>query len=84
MPRATSVEFEDAVNERLRLFAQVSKMSIKDIANAAVDAYITNYLRDNAGVRTEYLAEQAKRSAGAKLSLVKPRKSKNSPMQSQK
>jgi hypothetical protein len=80
MPRTTTVTFDDPVDEKLRLFMAASKMSIRDIANPAVDAYITDYLRDNEGVRAKYLGEQAKllESAGAKLSLIKPRKPKNS------
>jgi hypothetical protein len=55
-------------------------MTLKDIANEAVDAYIDAFLEENPGVRTKFQAEEAKflASAGDNISLIKPRKPRNS------
>lgn len=76
----TCLEFEESVNRKLRLFMTASKMSLKDITNDAVDEYITRYLKDNAGVRAKYEAEETRllAAAGGNISLIKPRKPKNS------
>lgn len=78
--RTTPIEFEERVDRKLRIFKEASKMSMKAIANEAVDAYINAYLDDNAGVRAKFQAEEARflASAGDNISLIKPRKAKNS------
>ncbi len=78
--KSTLIEFEDHINRKLRLFTEATKMSIKAVANEAVNVYIDAYLHDNEGVRAKYEAEEARflASAGTNISsLIKARKPKS-------
>ncbi len=80
MPKQqTSIQFDEPVDKKLRLYKKVSGMSLSVIANRAIDAYIESELDQNAGLKAKYEAEEVRilASAGGNVSMIPRRKPKN-------
>jgi len=77
--RATSIQFDEAVDQMLRLFKKVSGTSLAVIANRAIEGYIKSELHQNAGLKAKYETEEAKvlASAGGNVSMIPRRKPRN-------
>ena len=74
--RATSIQFDEAVDRMLRLFKKVSGINLAVIANRAIEAYIKSELHQNAGLKAKYEAAEAKilASVGGNVSMIPRRK----------
>ncbi len=77
--RATSIQFDEAADQMLRLFKKASGTSLAVIANRAIEVYIKSELHQNAGLKAKYEAEESKilASAGDNISMITRRKSRN-------
>jgi len=77
--RATSIQFDEAVDQMLRLFKKASGMSLAVIANRAIEAYIKSEHHQNAGLKAKYETEEARTlaSASGNVSMIPRRKPRN-------
>jgi predicted transcriptional regulator len=72
--QATTIQFDEALDRKLRLYKKASGMPLAAIAGRAIDAFIDQELRQNDGLRAKYEAEEARALATVGVSMIPRRK----------
>lgn len=75
--QATTIQFEEGLDRKLRLFKKASGMPIAEIAGRAIEAYIDQELRSNEGLKARFESEETKLLASAGVSIIPRRKRQN-------